>query len=223
MKTVALAMKRPGRGRRRGRRPSAHSCAGIRSRRRGRRRTTSRRSAASCRREPASMSARCRRSAPTKRSSMRRACGAAASSRCRISRCARSPAPASSIAFWRGWPAEAGVRQVLVIAGDRDPPAGLAAQRARRDRQRPAAAPRHPRGRHRRLSRRPSAHPGRTSSIARSPTRSRPRRRPGCGCTSSRSSASTPMRSSAGSAGCATSATTRRCGSGSPARPACRR
>ena len=111
-------------------------------------------------------------------------------------------------------------------AGDRRRPRsarGFAAQRARCHRQRLAAAPRHPRGRHCRLSRRTSAHPGR---------RARPR-----ACRQDRgrrgNRAAAPHRHAIllrrrsdhrlDRAGCATSATTRRSGSASPARPACRR
>ena len=97
------------------------------------------------------------------------------------------------------------MRQVLVIAGDRDPPAGPFRSALEVIDSGLLAAPRHPRGRHRRLSRRPSAHPEHELDRALA-DKIAAAEATGFASTSSRSSASTPPRSSAGSAGCAISA-----------------
>ncbi len=118
---------------------------------------------------------------------------------------------------------DAGVRSLLVIAGDRDQPAGDF--RSAIEVIDGGLLQRHGirRHRHRRLSGRSSAHPA-----------ARPRRRAGrqdrgrgqrsaSTSTSSRSSASTPSRSSPGSGGCGNSAWIIRCGSDLPVRPVFRR
>ncbi len=139
-----------------------------------------------------------------------------------MSRCAISHSADALDDFLARLNGEAGVVHVLVIAGDRAEcgpfrraadaiDSGLLRRRGIREH------------RHRRLSRRPSAHRRRRACSARWRRKSPPPKRPGLPSRSSPSSASRRARSSIISRGCAPSASSSRCASGLPDRPALRR